>query len=250
MKRILFLLYGIICYLAFFGSFTYFMGFVDNILVPNSLDGETSAPLWIALLINFAAVAIFSVQHSVMARASFKKVWTRIIPEPIERSTYVLLSSVALTVMMLMWEPMGGLIWNIEDETFRIILTGISLIGFGVVFVSSFLINHFDLFGLRQVWLYFNKKPYTSLKFKTVAFYKYSRHPLYLGVVIAVWAAPTMTMAHLVFSLLMTTYVMIGIFLEEKDMIRNFGDTYRNYKKQVPKLIPIRSRKNGPFNKK
>lgn len=244
MKRTFFLLYGIICYLGFFGSFTYFMGFVDNILVPNSLDGEATAPLWIALLINFAAVAIFSVQHSVMARASFKKVWTRIVPEPIERSTYVLFSSVALTLMMMMWEPMGGMIWRVEDTTLRLILTGISLIGFGVVFVSSFLINHFDLFGLRQVWLYFNKKPYTPLKFKTVAFYKYSRHPLYLGVVIAVWAAPTMTVAHLVFSLLITTYVMIGIFLEEKDMIRNFGETYRNYKKQVPKLVPIPIRRN------
>jgi protein-S-isoprenylcysteine O-methyltransferase Ste14 len=244
MKRTFFLLYGIICYLAFFGSFTYFMGFVDNILVPNSLDGEATAPLWIALLINFAAVAIFSLQHSIMARASFKKVWTRIVPEPIERSTYVLFSSLALSLMMFMWEPMGGMIWHVEDESFRVILTIVSLLGFGIVFISSFLINHFDLFGLRQVWLYFNKKPYTPLEFKKVAFYKYSRHPLYLGVVIAVWAAPTMTVAHLVFSLLITLYVLIGIFLEEKDMIRNFGETYRNYKKQVPKLVPIPIRRN------
>ncbi len=239
MKRYLFLLYGIICYFCFFGSFTYFMGFVDNLLVPSTLDGEATSPLGIALLINIGLIALFGIQHSVMARSSFKRWWTRIVPEPIERSTYVLFSSVALTLMMFFWEPMGGLIWEVKNETSQIILITISFLGFGVVFVSSFLINHFDLFGLRQVWLFFNKKPYTPLEFKTVAFYKYSRHPLYLGFVIAIWAAPTMTVAHLVFSLLMTAYIFVGIFLEEKDMIRNFGDTYHGYKNQVPKLFPL-----------
>lgn len=239
MKKTLFLLYGVVSYALFFGTFCYAVGFVTNLLVPTGLDGTRTVPLELAFLINVGLLAVFAVQHSAMARPAFKRWWTNFVPEPIERSTYVLISSVLMIALFVLWEPMGGVIWSVESSTAYWVLQGLSLLGFAIVLVSTFLINHFDLFGLRQVWLHFTGKPYTLLAFRTPFFYKYVRHPLYLGWMIAFWAAPVMTFAHLVFAAMCTAYMLVAIRLEERDLIATFGRQYTAYKEQAPMLIPF-----------
>ncbi|MCB0632527.1 MAG: isoprenylcysteine carboxylmethyltransferase family protein [Saprospiraceae bacterium] len=243
MSRILFLIYAGFNYLTFLVAFSYAIGFVTNLLVPKAIDGVPQVPLSAAIINNLTLLAIFAVQHSVMARPKFKQWWTRIIPAPIERSTYVLFSNLALILLMWKWEPMGGVIWSVSSPLVSGLLTALSLLGFAILIASTFMVDHWDLFGLRQVWAYFTGKTYTPPKFKTAYLYKYVRHPLYLGFVIGFWAAPTMTVTHLIFTVMCTGYILVGIYLEEKDLTSYFGDTYRNYKKRIPMLIPIPGRK-------
>src|SRR5437868_3111805 len=198
-KRIVFFAYGVICYAVFFATFLYAIGFVGNLFVPKTLDGTPTAPLLISLAIDLGLLALFAVQHSVMARPWFKHAWTRVVAKEVERSTYVLFSSVALILMFWLWRPLGGVVWSVENESARIALRAAFAFGWGLVLVSTFLINHFDLFGLRQVWLQLLGKPYTSLRFGTPGPYKLVRHPLYVGWFFAFWSTPSMTMTHLLF---------------------------------------------------
>ena len=237
-KRILFFLYGSLSYVLFLGTFLYAIGFIGNFGVPRTLDGAASAPLGISLAIDVLLLTVFAVQHSVMARKWFKEWWTRIVPKPLERSTYVLFSSVALIAMFALWQPLGGVVWSIEDPTARLVLRGLFAFGWALVLVSTFLINHFDLFGMRQVWLYLIGRPYTTLKFGTPGPYRLVRHPLYVGWLFAFWMTPVMTFAHLLFSVATTAYILLAIQLEERDLVREHGESYEEYRRSVPMLIP------------
>lgn len=249
MKKFFFLLYGIIAYLIFFGTFCYAVGFVSSLVVPKHIDSVPQSPLGYAFLVNAGLLTLFALQHSIMARPAFKRWWTKFVPEPIERSTYVLLASLCLLLLFWFWQPMGGVIWQVESETAQVILQGLCLFGFGIVLISTFLINHFDLFGLRQVWLHFTGKPYEPLPFRTPLFYNYVRHPLYLGFMIAFWATPTMTAAHLFFAVMTTLYMLTAIRFEENDLIKHFGEKYVNYRRSAPMLIPFTKRiKNKNLN--
>jgi protein-S-isoprenylcysteine O-methyltransferase Ste14 len=242
LKRTAFLAYGVLCYAVFFGTFLYAIGFIGGFLVPTTLDGPTSGPLTKAIAIDVGLLGLFAVQHSVMARKWFKEKWTRIVPPELERSTYVLLSSLALILMFWQWRPLGGVVWSVNDPIGRAVLYALFAFGFGLVLVATFLINHFDLFGLRQVWLYFRGKPYTRLQFGTPALYRVVRHPLYVGWFFAFWATPTMTLAHLLFAVATTAYILIAIQFEERDLVREFGGSYEEYRRRVPMLIPFRRR--------
>jgi methanethiol S-methyltransferase len=237
-KRIAALVYGVVCYGAFFATFLYAIGFVGNVVVSKSMDSGRDGPLAQALLVNLGLLALFAVQHSVMARPAFKRAWKRVIPEPIERSTYVLASSLALILLFWQWRPMGGVVWEVEAPFARLLLFAVCAAGWLTVLVSTFLINHFDLFGLRQTWLYFRGKRYTPIAFRTPGPYRWVRHPLYVGWLLAFWATPTMTAAHLVFALMTTGYILTAIQLEEQDLISAYGDTYRRYRQRVPMLLP------------
>lgn len=238
MKRVLFFLYGVICYFIFFGTFLYAIGFVGNIIVPKSIDTEATVPIGEALLINTALLGLFALQHSVMARKGFKKWWMRYIPVEIERSTYVLFTNFALLLLFWQWQPLGGVIWNIQNPIVQYIMYGIFALGWLLVLVTTFVINHFDLFGLRQVWLQLVGKKYTNLGFVTPGPYKMIRHPLYLGFILAFWVTPVMTVAHLVFVLATTGYILIAIQFEEKDLVNIHGGDYANYRKRVPMIFP------------
>jgi protein-S-isoprenylcysteine O-methyltransferase Ste14 len=242
MKRIPSLLYGVISYLAFFGTILYAIGFVGNLIVPKTIDSAPSTSLPKALLVNASLLLLFALQHSIMARPAFKKKWMKIIPEQLERSTFVLLSSLCLMLLMWQWQPIGGVIWSVQNGAVNALLLSFYILGWTIVFVSTFLINHFDLFGLRQVWLYFKGKPYTHLPFRIPIFYKYVRHPLYLGFLIAFWSTPVMTIAHLLFAILTTGYILTAIQFEEKDLQNHFGEKYQNYKKLAPMIIPFSKR--------
>jgi len=238
--RVATFVYGVLSYLIFFGTFLYAVGFLGNVIVPKSIDSGRTAPLGEALLINAALLTLFAVQHSTMARPWFKRMWTRIVPKQAERSTYVLLSSVLLILLFALWQPIGGVVWNVEQPVLRAVLYGLFAMGFLLVLISTFLINHFDLFGLRQVWLYLRGKDYTQLRFGTPILYRHVRHPLYLGWLFAFWATPTMTIAHLVFALATTAYIFMAIQLEEKDLIDTYGDAYKRYRQNVPMIVPVR----------
>lgn len=235
-KRISVFVYGVVSYAIFFASFLYAVGFVGDLWVPKSIDSVPQAPLWVALAINSLLLGAFAVQHSVMARPGFKRWITRFIPKPAERSTYTLVASLLLIALFANWEPIGGVVWRVEDPVAKAVLYGLFGFGWGLVLVSTFLINHFDLFGLRQVWLYLIGREYTHLKFATPGPYKWVRHPLYVGWFFAFWATPTMTIAHLVFALLATGYILIAIQLEERDLI-DVHPEYAGYRKRVPMLI-------------
>lgn len=243
MKRLFALGYGVACYVVFFASFLYAIGFVGNLYVPKSIDGEVEIPLTAAILVNASLLLLFALQHSIMARPAFKDWWTKIIPPHLERSTYVLLASACLLLMMWQWQPMGGVIWKTNNVFVQNLLSILYLTGWLIVLSSTFLINHFDLFGLRQVWLYFNAKPYTPLPFRVPIFYRFVRHPLYLGFLIAFWSTPVMTAAHFLFAVLTTGYILTAIQLEEKDLLIQFGNKYRAYKKHVPMLLPFIKKK-------
>ena len=238
LKRIATFIYGVFCYLVFFGTFLYAIGFIGNIFVPKSIDSGRTGPLSEALLINAGLLGLFAIQHSVMARPWFKRGWRRIVSKPAERSTYVLLSSLALILLFWQWQPIGGAVWNIDNSTIRVALHAVCAMGWLLVLSSTFLINHFDLFGLRQVFLNLLGKEYTEIRFRTPMLYRHVRHPLYLGWLLAFWSTPTMTIAHLVFALATTAYIFIAIQLEEKDLVTAYGDEYRRYKKSVPMIFP------------
>lgn len=239
LKRILFFAYGSLSYLIFLGTFLYAVCFIGNFAVPRTLDGPANGPLGVALAIDAGLLALFAVQHSVMARKWFKDWWTRIVPKPIERSTYVLFSSLALILLFTLWRPMGGVVWSIEDPTARLVLRGLFAFGWVLVLCSTFLINHFDLFGLRQVWAYLLGKPYKTLRFATPGPYRLVRHPLYVGWLFAFWMTPVMTFAHLLFSIATTAYILLAIQFEERDLVREHGDSYEEYRRSVPMLIPF-----------
>jgi protein-S-isoprenylcysteine O-methyltransferase Ste14 len=238
MKRIATFAYGVICYAIFFGTFLYAIGFVGNFIVPKSIDSSPDGPLGQALLIDALLLGLFAVQHSVMARPAFKRWWTRFVPKPVERSTFVLFASLALIALFAFWQPIGGVIWDVQNPVGRDVLYGLCAFGWGLVLVATFLINHFDLFGLRQVWLYLRGKEYRPLNFGTPGLYKIVRHPLYVGFFFAFWATPAMTAAHLFFALMTTAYILVAIRFEEHDLVTEHGVRYSEYRKQVPMLVP------------
>jgi methanethiol S-methyltransferase len=237
-KRILFFSYGTFSYLIFLGTFLYAIGFIGNFGVPTTLDGAARGPLGVSFAIDVGLLTLFAAQHSVMARKWFKEWWTRIVPKPIERSTYVLFSSAALVLMFTLWCPLGGVVWSVENPTARLVLGALFAFGWGLVLLSTFLINHFDLFGLRQVWRYLLGQPYDTLRFATPGPYRLVRHPLYVGWLFAFWMTPVMTFAHLLFSLATTAYILLAIQFEERDLVREHGETYEEYRKSVPMLVP------------
>jgi len=233
------LVYGLAAYLLFLAVFLYAIGFVANWLVRKSIDTGTQGELVWSLLIDAALLGVFAVQHSVMARPGFKRWWTQIVPEPIERSTYVLLSSLALILLFWAWRPLEGIVWDVRNSAGLISLWGLYALGWLIVLTSTFLINHFDLFGLRQVYLNMRSEKYSYLRFKTVGLYKLVRHPIMLGFVIAFWATPRMTVGHLVFAVATTFYIFIALQLEERDLVTYHGDAYRQYQEKVPMLLPL-----------
>jgi methanethiol S-methyltransferase len=238
MSRTLTFLYGVVCYLVFFGVFLYGIGFIGGFFTPTTLDGTPDRPLVEALAINLGLLAAFAVQHSGMARPAFKRWWTRIVPEAAERSTYVLLSSLALVALYVFWEPMGGVIWVASDGLVRNAVIGLYLFGWLLLLYTTFLIDHFDLFGLAQVWRHLRGDTYRPPVFHTPSLYKIVRHPLYIAWLIIFWAAPVMTLAHLVFAIMTTAYILIAIRFEEHDLVTTFGKDYENYRKRTPMMIP------------
>jgi protein-S-isoprenylcysteine O-methyltransferase Ste14 len=237
-RRTLILAYGLVAYAAFLGSFLYAVGFVGGFLTPTRLDGPRDGSLAAALAIDLGLLTLFAVQHSGMARPAFKRRLTRFVPRPAERSTYVLLSSLALFLLFWQWRPLGGVIWEVDGEPARAAVYAVFAAGWLIVLVTTFLINHSDLFGLRQVWLEFRGRPYTPLAFATPGPYRMVRHPLYVGWLLAVWAAPTMTAAHLLFALVTTAYILVAIRWEERDLV-TFHPEYAAYRRRVGMLLPL-----------
>lgn len=235
--------YGLACYTVFLGVFLYAMGFIMNFGVPLSLDTLPGRAFVPSLLTNLALLATFAIQHSVMARPSFKRLWTRFVPAPMERSTYVLFSSLALIALFMLWQPMGGVIWSAHSDLARVTLLALGGLGWLIVLAATFLINHFDLFGLRQVWLFARRRDYFPLRFQTPVLYRFVRHPLYVGWLMAFWFTPTMTVAHLVFAITTTAYILVAIQFEERNLIDEHGERYRDYRRRVPMLVPFIKRR-------
>lgn len=236
------LLYGGLAYLVFTASFLYAIAFVENLPVPKTIDSGEPGPMAAALFIDLHLLAIFAIQHSVMARPAFKRWWTGLVPEPVERATYVLLASLALILLCWQWRPLPEPVWTVANPEGAFALQAVSWAGWGLLFLSTFLINHFELFGLRQVYARLRGKGLPPAVFRTPFIYKNVRHPIYLGFLLAFWAAPTMTVGHLLFAIGTTGYILVGIQLEERDLVAQFGDQYRRYRRQVSMLIPLPGR--------
>jgi protein-S-isoprenylcysteine O-methyltransferase Ste14 len=238
MNRIGVFLYGVVCYVCFLVTFLYAIGFVGGFGVLRSIDSPTAGPLGVALLVDVLLLAGFALQHSVMARPAFKRWWTRIVPEAAERSTYVLASSLALLLLFWQWRPIGGVVWQVDDPVGRAVLHATFAAGWLTVLTTTFLIDHFDLFGLRQVWFHLRGQAYRPLGFVTPGPYRHVRHPLYVGWLLAFWATPTMTAAHLLFAVTTTGYILVAIQLEERDLGAVHGERYAAYRRSVPMLVP------------
>ncbi|MBX9791320.1 MAG: isoprenylcysteine carboxylmethyltransferase family protein [Pirellulales bacterium] len=246
MIRLLALVYGLVSYLIFLGSFLYAIGFVGGLLVPKSIDAPVVESSWPRAVVQDAVLLLlFAVPHSVMARPGFKAWWMRYVPRPIERSTYVLKSSLLLALLYWLWIPIPAVVWDVNISAIRTAVWGLFWFGWLLALVSTFLINHFDLFGLRQVYLFWTNRPDDPISFRTPFLYRWVRHPLVLGFLIAFWAAPTMTAGHLLFAFATTAYCLVALQLEERDLRRFFGDQYARYQKQVPMLVPVPQRKGA-----
>jgi protein-S-isoprenylcysteine O-methyltransferase Ste14 len=241
MKRLPLFLYGVASYAVFFAVFLYAIGFIGNLWVPKSMDSPRDVPFVTALLVNLGLLGLFAVQHSVMARPAFKRWWTRVVPQAAERSTYVLFSSLCLIALFWYWQPMGGVVWDITASAGVTAMYTVYAAGWLLLLYSTFLINHFDLFGLRQVWLHLLGRPYTPVPFASPWLYRQVRHPLYVGWLMIFWATPTMTVAHLVFAIMTTAYILVAIQFEEHDLVNEHPE-YREYRRQVPMLIPFTKR--------
>lgn len=238
MIRLLTLAYGVVCYLIFFLAFLYFIGFLSNFGVPRGIDDDAAVKLANPFLVNLSLIALFGLQHSIMARPWFKQRWTRLVPQAVERSTYVLATSVVLILVYALWQPLPYTIWQIDAAWLQVVLWAVFAIGFLIVLLATFMTDHFDLFGLRQVYLDFTGRTYQHPPFKVIYLYRLVRHPLYLGMFIALWATPHMTMGHLLFAGGLTIYVLIAVGLEEDDLVEVLGDRYRTYQRDVPMFIP------------
>ena len=240
MSRAAAFLYGVLAYVMFLGAILYAIGFVENLpVLPKTIDSGVPGPVLSSVAVNLILLGIFAVQHSVMARKGFKAWWTQFVPHAIERSTYVLFANLALILLLWQWRPIAAPVWTVSNPLLAGTLIGISLVGWGIVFLSTFLINHFDLFGLQQVWHNLRQQRIEDSQFRTPLLYKFVRHPLYLGFIIAFWSAPVMTMGHLLFAVATTGYIFIGLLLEERDMVASFGQTYRNYQARVSMILPL-----------
>ncbi len=246
MRHALVLTYGVVAYGVFFVVFTYLIGFVENMVVPKSVDSGVASPIGRALLIDTALIGLFAVQHSVMARPSFKSWWTRVVPISLERSTYVFLSSLILALLFWQWRPITTVIWVVPSPWAAACLTAISLFGWLIGLYSSFIIDHFDLFGLRQVYLHFLNRPYTHPPFVVKSIYRLVRHPLMVGLLVFIWSAPTMTAGHLLFSTLLTGYILVGVVLEERDLSRIVGSEYGLYRSITPVFVPSFPKRRSP----
>jgi len=246
--RLIAFLYGLVAYTVFLTSFLYAVGFVSGLVVPKTIDSGVPAPFVTALLVDLVLLSIFALQHSIMARQGFKRWWTRIVPEAVERSTYVLFASLSLALLCWQWEPMPAVVWQIGNPQIATAVIVLSFVGWFIVLTSTFLINHFELFGLQQVTNNLADRPMAPVRFRTPLYYKFVRHPIYLGFIIAFWAAPVMSVGHLLFAAATTAYIFIGIVIEERDLVAIFGDQYRHYRKEVAMIIPWRSRADFQAN--
>jgi methanethiol S-methyltransferase len=238
MKRWIFLLYGVLCHALFFAIYAYMAGFVGNWLVPKSIDSPPGGEFALAVVVDLVLLGLFAVQHSVMARPAFKEVWTRIVPRPIERSTYVLIAGIVTGLLMWQWRAIDVVVWDVQHAIGRPLLIALFAAGWLMVPAVSLMINHFDLFGTRQVWLHFRGLPYTPLAFRTPLLYSRVRHPLYLGWALAFWATPTMTVGHLLFAGVLTVYMALAAVVEERDLMAYFGRHYEDYRRRVPMFVP------------
>ena len=245
LSRVTIFFYGIFCYLVFFATFLYALGFVGDLYVPKSIDSGAQGPWLPALLVDAGLLGLFAVQHSLMARPWFKRAWTRAVPEAAERSTYVLFSSLALLLLFWRWQPLGGVVWELEGRAVVWAVYGLYFFGWLLLLASTFMIDHFDLFGLRQVWRNFRGLPYAQPEFRTPGLYGHVRHPIYLSWLCIFWAAPRMTAAHLFFALATTIYILVAVQFEERDLIRFHGDAYRDYRARVPMIFPLRFGRAG-----
>ena len=245
MNRLLTISYGAASYVIFLAAFLYAIGFVGNLVVPRRIDAGVAAPIGEAVVVNVLLLGLFAVQHSVMARPAFKRWWTRLVPTSIERSTYVLLSSLVLFVLFWQWRTMPALVWDVTSPAGRVGLWALFLLGWATVLASTFMVSHFDLFGLRQVFLAWRGKPYSDIGFRSPLLYRLVRHPIMVGFIIAFWATPTMTAGHLLFAAVTTAYIVIALQLEERDLVAALGDQYRDYRRRVPMLVPWPRRSRG-----
>jgi protein-S-isoprenylcysteine O-methyltransferase Ste14 len=243
MSKVLSFIYGVLCYAVFFLSFLYAVGFVGNFVVPKSIDSGDPSALGSSILTNVVLLGLFAVQHTIMARPAFKQWWTKIVPEQVERSTFVLVSSLLLLLLFWLWRPMPALVWSAEGTVGGTVLWMLFACGWLMVLLSTFMIDHFDLMGLRQVWLHLRGREYHHVKFQTTSLYRHVRHPIMLGFIIAFWATPVMTTGHLLFALATTAYILIGIQFEERDLAHFLGKDYEDYKRRVPMLLPFNRKK-------
>lgn len=238
-RRILFFIYGTISYVIFLAAFIYAVGFVAGMVVPKGIDDGQTGPVGTSILVNVFLLSLFAIQHSVMARPAFKRWWTTIVPEPVERSTFVVLASLALLLMYWQWRPLPKAVWDVRESALRWVILAAYFLGWLIVLAATFMIDHFELFGLKQVWYYLRNQPLPKTTFKMNLLYRYTRHPLMLGFLIAFWAAPTLSQGRLLFAGVTTAYILVAIQIEERDLLRTIGEDYRNYRQQVSMLIPI-----------